>query len=244
MEITLATIGTAGRKEDGNHLTRKHFEAACIVARGLIEQLNESNYTITTMVSGGAAYMDHIAVKLFLDKTVSNLRLFIPAEWNNGEFYDTGVKDTKENPGGTANYYHRKFQSTTNINGLSDIQIAKANGAELYKCRGGFHGRNAMVAKSDFILACTFGEGPIVNEGGTADTIRMYLERVRKEGIFDKSFHYNLADGKIYEGCKVPPPSEMDKARAAARQPWVQNIHPGAFAMHSYPPWLNRCLDF
>ncbi len=208
-DITLAIIGTAGRKDDAKHLTRKHFEAMCIVAEGLIEQINESNYPLTTLVSGGAAWADAVAVKLFLDKKVLGLRLFIPAEWTNGEFYDTGVKDPKLNPGGTANYWHRKFQSATGINGLSDIQIAKAHGAELYCCRGGFHGRNAMVAKSDFILACTFGDGHIVKEGGTADTVRMYLERVRKESIFDKSFHYDLNTKSIYEGCQVPPKIEM-----------------------------------
>ena len=240
MEITLAIVGTAGRKDDGKRLTRKHFEAMTLVAEGLLEQINESNYPITHLVSGGAAWADHVAVKLFLDKKVPGLRLFIPAEWSNGEFYDTGVKDPKENPGGTANYWHRKFQSVTNINGLSDIQIAQAHGAELYKCRGGFHGRNAMVAKSDFILACTFGEGPMVKEGGTADTIRMYLERVRKEGIFDKSFHYDLNTKNIYEGCQVPPLVDNSKDEAFFKQfqhHLPQNLRGGKLvAVHSYPP--------
>ena len=204
-DITLAIIGTAGRQDDAKHLTRRHFEAMLFVAGGLLEQINESNYSITHLVSGGAAYADHVAVRLFLDKKAPGLRLFIPAEWKDGAYYDSGIDDFKTNPGRTANYYHRKFQSVTGINGLSDIQIAKSYGAELYCCRGGFHGRNAMVAKSDFLLAMTFGNGPIVKAGGTEDTVRMYLDRVRKEDLFDKSFHYNLSDGKIYEGCQVPP---------------------------------------
>jgi hypothetical protein len=205
MEITFAICGSAGRREDATRLTRQHFEAMCLVASGLLEQINESNYSITHLVSGGAAYADHVAVKLFLERKVPNLRLFIPAEWDDGHFHDTGEKDPYKNPGGTANYFHKKFQQRTGINGLSDIQIAKAHGAELYCCRGGFHGRNAMVAKSDFILACTFGEKEMVKEGGTADTIRKYLDRVRREGIFDKSFHYDLNTKNIYEGCQVPP---------------------------------------
>ena len=209
LDITLGICGTAGGQEDGKRLTRKHFEAMYLVASGLLEEINKSNYKISTIVSTGLAWANHLAVKLFLDKKAPGLRLFIPAEWKDGAYYDSGVDDFKTNPGRTANYYHRKFQSVTGINGLSDIQIAKSYGAELYCCRGGFHGRNAMVAKSDFLLAMTFGNGPIVKAGGTEDTVRMYLDRVRKEDLFDKSFHYNLSDGKIYEGCQVPPKEKM-----------------------------------
>ena len=112
-------------------------------------------------------------------------------------------------PGGTCNYYHRLFQRTTGINSLSDIQIAKAEGAELidrnkYGKPLGFYARNALVAKSDFIFVCTFGNGAEVKEGGTSHMVRCYLNRIIKEGIFDKSFHYDLTTGKIYEGCQVP----------------------------------------
>ena len=209
MEITLAIVGTAGRKDDSKKLNSDTFKAMCLVAEGLMKQISESNYPITHLISGGAAWTDHCAVRLFLDKKVPNLRLFIPAEWDNGHFHDNGIeKDPIKNPGGTANYYHKLFQNKTFINSLSEIQVAKAYGAELLTCRGGFHGRNAMVAKSDFILACTFGDGPMLKDGGTADTVRKYLHRVRKEGIFDKSFHYCLTDGTIHEGCQVPEEEE------------------------------------
>ena len=244
MEITLAIVGTAGRKDDANRLTRKHFEAMCLVASGLMEQINDSNYPITHLVSGGAAWADHVAVRLFLDKKVANLRLYIPAEWDNGAYAtktspSVQNKDFSSDPGGTANHYHKQFQQKTGINGLSDIQIAKAHGAELYCCRGGFYGRNAMVAKSDFILACTFGDKNMVKEGGTADTIRRYLNRVRKEGIFDKSFHYDLNTKSIYERCQVPPLAKNEKD-----EPWVKKLqqsHPmfrgsKILAVHSYPP--------
>ena len=191
MEITLAIVGTAGRKEDGKILSNKHFEAMCLVADGLIDELKESNYPITHLVSGGAAWADHVAVKLFLDKKVPHLRLFMPAEFEGGSFKDNGVNDPYKNPGGTANYYHKKFQTAAHINSLTQIQIAKAEGAELITVSKGFHARNALVAKSDFILAMTFGNEHEVKDGGTAHTVKCYLDRVRKEGIFDKSFHYD-----------------------------------------------------
>lgn len=200
--ITLSIVGTAGRKDDENKLSLEHFNAMVNVGELLLKSCEKNNYKITTLVSGGASWADHVAVKLYLNNRVSKLRLFLPAEWETCKFKDTGEIDFKNNPGGTANYYHRKFQAATNISSLVEIQMAKDNGAELIEVPKGFYARNALVAKSDFILAMTFGEGDTVKDGGTSNTIQRYHERVSKENIFDKSFHYNLNDGKLYIGCK------------------------------------------
>jgi|FAXJ01.1.fsa_nt_gi hypothetical protein len=238
-EITLAIIGTAGRKDDAKRLTTHHFKAMCLVAEGLIEQINESNYPITHLVSGGAAWTDHVAVRLFLDKKAPGLRIFMPAAWDGGSYHDNGKQDAYENPGGTANHYHKLFQNSTGINSLSDILIAQVHGAELIPVLRGFYARNALVAKSDFILACTFGDGKMVKEGGTADTIRKYLARVRKDGIFDKSFHYDLTTKSIYEGCLAPPEKKkFDDADEAVKQlahrvPSLRGAR--VIGMHSYP---------
>lgn len=213
MEITFAIVGTSGRGDDARKLSKPHFEAMCAIAEGLLEQFAENNYPVTHLVSGGAAWADHVAVKLFLDKKAPHLRLFLPCEWDHGAFRDNGMNGEdawKTNPGKTANRYHKEFQNRTQINSLSQIQIAKAEGAELIIGRG-FYGRNALVAKSDFLLAMTFGNGNEVKDGGTAHTVGCYLERVRKEGIFDKSFHYDLTSGKIYIGCTVAKKSEDEK---------------------------------
>lgn len=248
MEISLAIIGTAGRKEDGKKLSKKHFAAMCVIAEALMDQLSESNYTITHAVSGGAAWADHVAVRLFLDKKVPNLRLFLPDYWEDGTFHDTGERDPFRNPGGTANYYHKLFLNSTGIHSLSEIQIAKMQGAELIDRNKrnkpfGFYARNALVSNSDFLLACTFGNKHEVSDGGTADTVNKYLTRCRKEDIFDKSFHYDLTSGKVYEGCTVPPSNEenieVTKARIVNNRPLIQNfgLNPNkVVGMHFYPP--------
>lgn len=237
VEISLGIIGTAGRKEDGKKLGRKHFEAMCIVAGGLIDELSENNYPITHLVSGGAAWADHVSVKLFLDKKVPNLRLFLPCEWDNGSFKDNGIaKDPHKNPGGTANYYHKLFQNATHINSLTEIQIAKAEGAELIPVSKGFYARNALVAKSDFILAMTFGHEHEVKDGGTAHTVQCYLNRVRKEGFFDKSFHFCLNDGKIYVGCKLPKEEKkIDPKNYVIPQNQLPQFLQGQGTAYSFP---------
>lgn len=205
MEITFSIIGTAGRNDDGKKLNLDYFNAMKIMAESLLKKFAEINYPITTVVSGGAAYADHVAVKLFLERKVPNLRIFMPCEWDGGQFKDNGVDDWKTNPGKIANQYHNLFQRKTGINSLSDIQVAKGLGAELIAVNKGFHARNALVAKSDFLLACTFGDKETVKDGGTADTVQKYLERINREDYYDKSYHYNLTDGNIYAGCKLPP---------------------------------------
>ena len=100
MEISLGIGGTAGRKEDGKRLTRQHFEAMYLVADGLLEEINKNNYEISTVVSGGAAWADHLAIKLFLNKKAPHLRLFLPDLWENGSYHDTGEKDPYKNAWG------------------------------------------------------------------------------------------------------------------------------------------------
>ena len=238
MEISLAIIGSAGRKDDAKKMSKNIFDAGCIVASGLIDQLSENNYPITHLVSGGAAFIDHIAVKLFLDNKAPHLRLFLPAVFESGTFFDNGDKDPFKNPGGTANYYHKKFNNATHINSLTQIQIAKGAGAELIPVAKGFYARNALVAKSDFLLAMTFGKEHEVKDGGTAHTVKCYLDRVRKEGIFDKSFHYDLTTGQIYEGCTVPKDEEKinDKTVKSLRQMIPGGISSQIVGFHTYLP--------
>lgn len=203
MEISLAIIGTAFRKEDNNHCSKPMFDAMHLVAGRLLDTLEETNYKITHLVSGGNTGAEHIAVKLYLENKVPNLRLFLTSGWNDGNFKDTGIVDWKKNPGAALNIYHRKFQVTTGINSLSDIQVASFKGAELIEVSKGYYARNSLVAKSDCVLAMTFGNKHFVKEGTTVDIIQRYLERVKKGEIFDKSFHYDLLNGEIYIGCKV-----------------------------------------
>lgn len=231
-EITFAIVGTAGRLDDARKLSKHHFEAMCITASELMVQFSENNYPITHLVSGGAAWADHVAVNLFLQKRAPHLRLFIPCKWDNGEFEDNGADDWKKNPGKTANSLHRKFQLTTQINSLTEIQIAKSEGAELISANG-FYARNALVAKSDFLLAMTFGNKHEVKEGGTAHTVRCYLNRVRKEGIFDKSFHYDLNCGEIFAGCEVGPERKESPDEAFLKK--IQKSSPQVIGFHSYP---------
>lgn len=224
LETTFSIVGTAGRKDDANRLSPKHFEAMCECARLLLQQLNETDYGVDTLVSGGAAWADHVAVKLFLNKEVPKLKLFLPCQFMGQDIgYDPVPLNEHErqkgySTGDTANKLHAKFSRKMNINSLWEIQLAIQQGATVIVPKGGFYGRNAKVAESDILLAMTFGDHEWVKDGGTVDkdgkvklggtahTVTCYLNRVKKFGFFDKSFHYDLNSGEIFAGARVKSP--------------------------------------
>lgn len=208
MNTTFAIVGTAGRKDDASRLSANHFKAMYECAKLLMTQLNETEYGIDTVVSGGAAWADHVAVKLFLNKEVPNLKLFFPCPFlAEARMYDEGSKysmgkEAKYSIGQVANSLHAKFSRVVGFNSRNDILLAIQEGAETRVCNG-FYARNALVAQSDIILAMTFGDKEWLKEGGTAHTMQTYLNRVKKYGFFDKSFHYDLNCGEVFLGARV-----------------------------------------
>lgn len=213
MDTTFSIVGTAGRKEDAQKLSKNHFEAMMECARLMLQQFKESDYGVDTLVSGGAAWADHVAVRLFLAKEIPKLKLFLPCPWDkvNRQFDPTPLNakeaEKKASTGEIANSLHSRFSKKVLFNSLGDIQRAMDQGASIFIGRG-FFARNALVAQSDIILAMTFGNKEWVKEGGTANTLMVYLNRVRKYGFFDKSFHYDLNSGEIFCGARVKTPEE------------------------------------
>jgi len=78
--ITIGIIGTAGRKEDGAKMSKELYGKMYRKADAYISNLGLEPRDIT-LVSGGAAYSDHIAVSLYLDNKADNLTLHLPCEF-------------------------------------------------------------------------------------------------------------------------------------------------------------------
>ena len=167
MTKTLSIIGTAGRREDIKHLNSTTYYKMIDYARSYVIEKG-----VMQLKSGGAAWVDHIAVELFLEKVVSSLILCLPAPFENQKFYSKEFKDA----GSCSNYYHQKFSQKTNKQSLNEIDVAIKLGAkvEVYENNssryGGFFARNSVVADCDLLLAFTFGESDVPKNGGTKDT--------------------------------------------------------------------------
>ena len=142
----VAVIGTAGRKDDAARLKVDSFDRMYDFACGTIAE-----WGVREAVSGGAAWADHVAVRLFLDGKVERLRLHFPAVFAGGRFQ-------MNQDGEIANHYHRKFTAARGFDSLAEIAEAVAKGADVTVSRG-FFARNAIVAReATHMLAFTFGQ--------------------------------------------------------------------------------------
>lgn len=157
---TIAIIGTAGRSQVPT------LEEWNNMIRDAKSRVNPND----TLISGGAAFADHVAVKLFLEGKVKGLKLRLPAKIENNRFI--GKYGTA---GGTANYYHDKFSKIIGTNTIAEIQQAIDKGAEVtYETElsnKAMFIRNEKVAnESDSMIAYTYGGDSEPADGGTKDT--------------------------------------------------------------------------
>jgi hypothetical protein len=172
--VRIGVIGTAGRKDDSSRMNQKLYDS---MYGALLSHLHNWTGAETTLLSGGAAWADHLAVRAYLDQMSQHLELHFPADFKNSKFVETTADMC---PGRIANWYHQKMQQKTNINSLHQLQKAIDAGAT-YTISKGFHARNHLVGKVDVLIAFTFGdhnymgskvsaESAGLKDGGTAHT--------------------------------------------------------------------------
>lgn len=198
--MKLAVIGTAGRGPDGARLNAGYWRSMTTVA-----QVVACTTGATHLVSGGAAVADHLAVALYLDGHVSSLTLHLPAEWVGHGFKETS---SRFDCGRTSNHYHTLFSERTGVRSLIEIQAAIEKGARVVSGGGGFKARNTDIAmEADEVLAFTFGEGAVLKDGGTKDTMDKWLARRTKaaeEGRLDEvydgpyAYHFDLSSKTLH----------------------------------------------
>lgn len=158
----ISIIGTSGR-DNNPLLTKELFTIVYNHCENIIKNIKKNNICL---VSGGAPWIDHIAVKLFNNKIVNNLILYTPAEFIGGKFVE---KNRKYDGGRILNYYHSKFSEIMEYNTLNDINDAINNGCEIDSLSDNLFERNSEIAKSNYLIAYTFGEN-IPESKGTLDT--------------------------------------------------------------------------
>lgn len=162
--VTVSIIGTAGRDKSQSY-SRELYDKMIFAAKYALAGLQD-----VTLVSGGAALSDHVAVSLYLEGFVDGLILHLPCKWTGSAFIDTGLYDWRQNPGRTSNIYHQRFSNIVGIDSLAEISRAIEKGATVYDHYNGFHARNSEVAKTDYMLAFTWSKTGAPVDGGTLDT--------------------------------------------------------------------------
>lgn len=162
MQRTIAIIGTAGRDKQFP-MDISHWDFMCRVARFFLRPGDH-------LVSGGAAWADHVAVWAFSNGLCADLTLHLPAPFSSVFGGGSGTS------GGASNHYHWQFSHAIGRDTLMDIQEAIECGAEfstqpVSKGYGAMFARNRLVAEEcTHVLAFTFGAGDKPADGGTKDT--------------------------------------------------------------------------
>jgi hypothetical protein len=147
---SIALIGSAGRGNDGPRLDRTLYDAMYFETLAMVRE-----HDIEEAVSGGAAFADHTAVRLFLEGEVKSLTLYLPAFFD-GRAFEPNPR-IASNPGKTANSHHHDFKTSCGVDGLREIAEAISRGAKI-DVHPGFKRRNLMVAANcTHMEAFTFG---------------------------------------------------------------------------------------
>lgn len=183
--ITVAIIGSAGRKDDASKWSAELYSRALLVAHKTIIEWKLDPAAVE-LVSGGAAYSDSLAVKLFLSELgYGKITLYLPASYDiaKGEFHDSGSNDWRVNPGRISNNYHRAASRKLGFDSLGEIGAVKR--AHYEACTldigTGFHQRNSKIACSEYMIAFTFKDGDTPADGGTQDTWKKWNNRSVKQ---------------------------------------------------------------
>lgn len=178
--VRVGVVGPA--RNYGDLGTRDLFEAMVQVVGGFLVSLDRPIH----LVSGGAAWGDHVAVSLFLEPTypVCSLDLELPCPFRNRYVETTGSWQT--NPGKLANALHRDFSSKVGFDSLRQIEQATQDERCNVCVSNGFHARNAKIAEVDLLLAFAFGEpsGGTLNTWEQARNKRALIDLTRFEGSF------------------------------------------------------------
>jgi hypothetical protein len=202
VDVSLGIIGSAGRRDDGPRMNQELYDAMLEKAKAVIDVLRtEHHMTVVRLVSGGAAWADHVAVSLFLNGYAPALDLCLPCPF---DFKQVRFVEHYGGPrvdvGCTINFYHRKFSEKLEFDSRHRLMTAmQKDGCSVTKADG-FKARNTLVAeRSDTILAMTFGQGTLVKPGGTADTVKKFLARPNT----GPAFHMDLAQKLCYRNARV-----------------------------------------
>lgn len=188
--IKIAIIGTAGRKNDAKIIKKKHFNFMVEKSKELVNDYFNLDSSKIHLISGGAAWSDHVAVQLFIDNFANKLTIFSPCDWDTtNRNFNNGNKFGK-----TANYYHSIFSKKIGHNSLEqidDLVKAKLDNFIFDSSSIGFMNRNTKISKCDYLIAFTFQPNKELYQpksGGTKNT----WDKAKKILKKDNMVHINL----------------------------------------------------
>lgn len=148
---SIAVIGFSGRRVAGQLLTRELYDSMVGRIERYVTDLLRLDWQNVRLVSGGAAWADHIAVTLFAAHPEAQLVLYMPCSFDveHARFSMNGV-----------NVLHKDFTDAVGFSSLQQLSDAQARGATFDTSSAGFLERNVLVAAAaDHLVALTWSRG-------------------------------------------------------------------------------------
>lgn len=161
-------IGTAGRGTQYKLFNKENYSFLVDYIHSYFN--SAGNTKEIKLFSGGAAFMDHIAVKLFLTGEYGGLELFLPSE------FDTKINKYKDfiKTGSRSNELHDLMKFQVEFDSLKEIGDAIKKGAKVHQYDDFFKRNNALALYANtnnaIVYALTFGSGNEPEDGGTEYT--------------------------------------------------------------------------
>ena len=152
-------------------------------ARRYINETLQLRWDQVTLVSGGAAWADHVAVTLFLAHPEARLVLQLPCHFvaTLKQFAASSPRERARRTVATVVGLHRSFSACLGCDSVGQLSQAVAVGAKVCVWPAGFLRRNSAVADlSQRLLAFTWAPGGAPRSGGTHDTWQKYGRSGRK----------------------------------------------------------------
>jgi hypothetical protein len=167
---TVSVIGCAGRNQDASRMTAQLYGRMVKKCEQTILEMKLEPRDVR-LVSGGAAWSDHVAVTLFLSGKYGGLTLHLPCEWHSSScsFVTNESSHWAQNPGKIANLLHVQFTEKLGRDTLAELETARRAGAT-FVVHKGFHKRNDQVARSRYLIAFSWSPSDSPPSGGTRYT--------------------------------------------------------------------------
>ncbi len=144
------------------------YDRMLIAVRGQLRLLGA--FEGLDLVSGGAAWADHLAVTLWLEGGFRSLHLYLPTTLEALPWGGRWMFDAASYEGEISNYYHRKFSAHLRRDTLKELGELTGQVGVVLEVVHGFKQRNSRVAQVDTVIALTWGKGEVPKDGGTKDT--------------------------------------------------------------------------
>lgn len=162
----IAIIGFSGRNPaDKLMLKSHHFTYMLETILAYIETELKLDTIDVTLVSGGSAWCDHLAVRLAIENNFKGLDLYLPCDID----YTTG-KFINQREASVLNDLHASFNKVTATNSATDFLTVISAPSTKVTVKKGFLNRNKLIADNcDYLIAFT-SNLPFPTTGGTNDT--------------------------------------------------------------------------